>query len=47
MQWRSLRTWASQGIIRIEEFFEVNGKDATFDPMLQALYRDWTRIFLP
>jgi phosphoribosylformylglycinamidine synthase len=26
------------GIIRIEEFFKVNGPEATFDPMLQVLY---------
>jgi phosphoribosylformylglycinamidine synthase len=28
-----------RGIRRIEEFFSVKGKDAAFDPMLQALYR--------
>ncbi|MCK5066765.1 MAG: phosphoribosylformylglycinamidine synthase, partial [Bacteroidales bacterium] len=26
------------GIVRIEEFFAVKGKEATFDPMLQAMY---------
>ncbi len=26
------------GILRIEEFFGIEGKDASFDPMLQALY---------
>ncbi len=28
------------GIRRIEEFFGVKGKEASFDPMLQALYKD-------
>jgi len=26
------------GILRIEEFFRTSGKDASFDPMLQAMY---------
>ena len=27
-----------EGVIRLEEYFPVKGKDATYDPMLQALY---------
>lgn len=27
-----------EGVIRLEEYFPVKGEDATFDPMLQALY---------
>ncbi|MFO7668477.1 MAG: phosphoribosylformylglycinamidine synthase [Bacteroidales bacterium] len=29
-----------QGIRRIEEFFRVKGREASYDPMLQALYED-------
>ena len=29
-----------EGIVRIEEFFEVDSKDAPYDPMLQAMYQN-------
>ena len=29
-----------EGIVRIEEFFEVESKDAPYDPMLQAMYHN-------
>jgi phosphoribosylformylglycinamidine synthase len=29
-----------EGIVRIEEYFEVNGPNAVFDPMLQTLYEN-------
>lgn len=32
------RNMGLNGIIRIEEFFKVSGKDAEYDPMLQRLY---------
>ena len=36
-----------EGIVRIEEFFEVSSKQAKFDPMLQALYEGITQdVFL-
>ena len=29
-----------EGIVRIEEFHEVDSKDASYDPMLQAMYNN-------